>query len=121
MDGWHKSSDEVDLACDYLAGKQRKTILDLPRLFTGPSPPPYVRGLFCQKENPLALSIVSSDYYSIFRVLLLRLWHLVHMLWNFPYRSPLFNKAAWTFSSNKIAIVSVHISIDALSLRRLPE
>jgi hypothetical protein len=121
MDGTKAATRSIWPVIIWLESKER--LLDLPRLFTGPSPPPppYVRGLFCQKENPLALSIVPSDYYSIFRVLLLRLWHLVHMLWNFPYRSPLFNKAACTFSSNKIAIVSVHISIDALSLRRLPE
>ena len=75
-----------------------------------------------KKILSLALSIASSSYYTIFRVLLLRLWHLVHMLWNFPYRSPLSNEAAGTFSSKyKIAIVFVRISIDALSLRRLPE
>src|ERR671923_933639 len=81
----------------WLESKER--LLHLPRLFTGLSPPPYVRGLFCQKENPLALSIVSSSYYTIFRVLLLHLWHLIHTLWNFPYTSPLSNKAAGTFSS----------------------
>ena len=39
----------------WLESKER--LLDLPRLFTGLSPPPYVRGLFCQKENPLARSV----------------------------------------------------------------
>src|SRR5215218_1529015 len=59
MDGTKAPTRLIWPVIIWLESKER--LLDLHRLFTGPSPPPYVRGLFCQKENPLALSIVSSS------------------------------------------------------------